>query len=198
MNPKLKLPYPIILASASPRRAGLLRDAGYDFSIEAARIAEPVVPEIGAKHAAVWAETLAYLKARTVSMDHPDTIVIGADTVVTHGDTIIGKPADEADARRILSTLFGGDNEVITGLALLCPALNKTIITHETTTLVMRAMNPREVDDYIASGAWRDKAGAYALQEGGDKFLQSISGSESNVVGLPLEKLNRILSDFST
>ena len=109
----------------------------------------------------------------------------------------MGKPVDVDDARRILTTLFGGENQVITGLAILKPGSDQRMITHVSTTLTMREMNDQEVEDYLASGAWRDKAGAYALQEGGDQFLESMDGSYSNVVGLPMEKLNKLLQTFS-
>ncbi|MCP4707701.1 MAG: Maf-like protein, partial [Planctomycetes bacterium] len=91
---------------------------------------------------------------------------------------------------------FGGKNDVITGIALLHPGRIERIITHVRTTLTMRPMTGTELEAYLDSGAWRGKAGAYALQEGGDKFVLSAKGSESNVVGLPLEKLDEILSEI--
>jgi septum formation protein len=187
------LPYPLILASASPRRRQFLRDAGYDFEVVPPPIEEPAEPPVGIE-SAVWVETLAYLKARSVFELHPNALVIGADTVVTYENQIIGKPADLAHARRILTTQFGGKNDVITGLAVLHPGRFGCIITHVTTTLIMRPMTATELEEYLAGGAWRGKAGAYALQEGGDKFVQAAHGSESNVVGLPMEKLREILS----
>ena len=192
----IKLPYPLILASASPRREQLLRQAGYDFTVVPPTVEEPLPNQSNAHAAPMWAEALAYLKACSVAQNHPRAIIIGADTLVTHSDNIIGKPKDQADARRILSTMFGGRNQVITGLALLCPALDRRIITHVSTTIVMRPMDQCELDRYIASGAWRDKAGAYALQQGGDKFVQTINGSQSNIVGLPIEKLTELLSQW--
>jgi len=191
------LPYPLILASASPRRRELLEHAGFVFSVVAPPLHEPAPPEGPPITAAPWAEALAYFKARSVARHHPEAIIIGADTVVTHQNRIIGKARDEAEARHILSTMFAGPSRIITGLAVTCPVLDKRIITHEITSLVMRPMAEPELDDYIAGGAWRDKAGAYALQEGGDRFLQSLTGSESNVIGLPLEKLQQILSLFA-
>ncbi|OQA10841.1 MAG: Septum formation protein Maf [Firmicutes bacterium ADurb.Bin373] len=186
----------MILASGSPRRAELLRTAGYDFEVVIPPYTEPAGPPRWTFAAAAWAEALAYFKARSVGQLHPETVIIGADTVVVHEDRIIGKARDEQDARRILSTLFAGRSEVITGLTVLSLDQNRRIITHETTSLIMRPMNPDELEDYLRSGAWRDKAGAYALQEGGDKFLQSMEGSESNVVGLPMERLKNILLQF--
>ncbi len=191
-----KTKYPIILASASPRRQQLMNEAGYEFTVIPATITEPSIHMRGAKAATYWAEALAYLKACSVACEYPEATVIGADTLVTYRDVLIGKPVDVNDARRILTDMFAGRNDVITGLAILCPAANKRVITHVTTTLIMRAMTNEELDDYLRSGAWRDKAGAYAYQEGGDKFVEQITGSESNVVGLPMEKLDEIFKDL--
>jgi septum formation protein len=173
-----------------------MRQAGLEFEVVVGRCAEPMIPNNGRITAAVWAETLAYLKARSVAEDYHDAVVIGADTVVAHDEHIIGKPTDENDARRILSSLFAGRNEVITGLAVLRQAAGRQVVTHDKTILMMRPMEQNEIERYIRSGAWRDKAGAYALQEGGDRFVQSMEGSESNVVGLPMEKLLVILKQF--
>jgi len=193
----IKLPYPLILASASPRRVQLLQEAGYTFDVVPCPLNEPAAPLAHSIGAAPWAEALAYFKASYIAQSHPAAIIIGADTLVTHAGQILGKPQDTRDARRILSTMFAGPSEVITGLAVLCPAEQKRVITHDVSTLYMRAMNPQELEDYLAGGAWRDKAGAYALQESGDRFLQSLQGSTSNVVGLPLELLTKILTQFA-
>lgn len=171
-------------------------EAGYEFETVASNVDEPELPSGGGASAETWAETLAYFKARTVQQQMPDSIIIGADTVVAHSGLILGKPADEADARRILTTLFEGRNEVITGVAVLAPGSSRQVITHVSTALTLRPMEPDEVEAYLASGAWRDKAGAYAIQEGGDRFVQSIEGSHSNIVGLPMEKLAELLEPF--
>jgi len=190
-----KLSCRLILASASPRRRQLLSDAGYEFEVAPPEVAEPNTPPDGVLPA-VWAETLAYLKARSVAELHPGALVLGADTIVTYGGQIIGKPSDLDHARHILTRQFGGKNDVITGLALLHPGRIERIITHVRTTLTMRPMTEAELTEYLDSGAWLGKAGAYAWQEGGDKFVLSSRGSESNVVGLPLEKLEEILSEI--
>ena len=190
-----KLSCRLILASASPRRRQLLSDAGYEFEVAPPAVAEPNTPPEGVLPV-VWAEALAYLKARSVAEWHPGALVLGADTIVTHGGQIIGKPRDLDHARFILTRQFGGKNDVITGLALLHPGRIERIITYVRTTLTMRPMTGAELEDYLASGAWRGKAGAYALQEGGDRFVLASEGSESNVVGLPLEKLDEILSEI--
>ncbi len=198
MAHKVKLAYPIILASGSPRRRELMLGAGYAFEVVRPEIEEPGAPaEGGGAAAGYWAESLAYIKAAAVALRYPEALVIGADTIVRHGETLVGKPRDLADARRILTNLFGGRNEVITGVALICAAARWRVVTHVVTELVMRPMDEAELEDYLASGAWRDKAGAYALQEGGDRFVQSISGSESNIVGLPMERLGELIGEFA-
>ncbi len=193
----VKLKHRLILASASPRRRELLTEAGYEFEVVPSRIPEPVLPETHGVSAAVWAEALAYFKARSVAERHSDAVILGADTVVSYDNRIIGKAADENEARQVLTEMFGGCNDVITGVALLGPDLKTRIITHVCTTLPMHPMNPADVEAYIQSGAWRDKAGAYAIQEGGDRFVEKIEGSHSNIVGLPMEKVQELLGYFN-
>jgi len=187
---------PLILASASPRRRELLRAAGYHFTVAPPTRAEPAVASLAHVPPAARAEALAYFKARAVAAAHPEAIVVGADTLVVHEGETLGKPRDQAHARRILSTMFAGLSDVITALAVLGPSPNERIITHVTTSLIMRPMDQLELETYLASDAWRDKAGAYALQEGGDRFVRSIEGSRTNIVGLPMERLNEILRRF--
>lgn len=192
----MALPYPLVLASASPRRRDLLSAAGYAFEVEPAEVSEPAAPACGSTAvAAAWAEAMAYFKAATVATTRPEAVIIGADTVVVHDGAVIGKPRDEAHARQLLTEHFAGRNDVITGLAVLCPAAAVQVITHVTTVLTMRPMTEEELEAYLAGGAWQDKAGAYALQEGGDTFVETMAGSESNVVGLPMEELARVLAD---
>lgn len=183
--------YPLILASGSPRREQLLRDGGYEFEVVEPRHEEPELPS-GLVLPTEWAESLAYYKARGVAFERSEAVVVGADTIVVNGGQIIGKPRDEEHAREILMGQFAGRNEVITGLAVILPGQLGRIITHVRTVLMMRAMTGQELEDYLAAGTWQGKAGAYAYQEGGDKYVESIEGSESNVVGLPMEKLGEI------
>ncbi len=188
----------MILASGSPRRRELMRQAGYAFEVVAPDVDEPRITDKAGVWPAAWAEALAYLKAAAVARRFPQRIVIGADTVCVHQHGMVGKPADRDDARRILQHFFAGPGEVITGLAVLHLASGQRIITHEVTRLVMRAMSQADIEAYLESGAWQGKAGAYALQEGGDRFVEKMTGSESNVVGLPMEKLADVLRDFQT
>jgi len=192
----IRLKYPLILASSSPRRQALMAEARYVFETVVSTADEPALPDDTGASAAVWAETLAYFKARSIQQKNLGSIIIGADTVVAHSGLILGKPADELDARRILTTLFKGRNEVITGIAVMAPEPPRLRIAHVSTTLTLRSINPDEVEAYLASGAWRDKAGAYAIQEGGDRFVESIEGSHSNIVGLPMEKLAELLEVY--
>jgi len=191
---KLGSDRPLVLASGSPRRQQLLRQAGYHFEVAPAPVPEPrIVPRQGL-HPAGCAEASAYFKAAAVARDYPGRIVLGADTIVVHDGVVLGKAHNESDARHMLTRHFAGINEVITGLALIDTTRGRRLITHDRTRLKLRAMSEDEIEAYLAGGAWRGKAGAYALQEGGDRFVEEIEGSESNVVGLPLETLAEALA----
>jgi len=144
------------------------------------------------------AEALAYYKARSVFDLHPNTIVLGADTIAAIGHQVYGKAEDETHARQMLLDFSGIRQEVITGLALLAPpgpggGPEQRVLASETTYVTMRRLSAEEIDGYIASGEWRDKAGAYAIQEAGDAFVEKIEGSLTNVIGLPMELLERVL-----
>ena len=145
---------------------------------------------------AEWAAELALLKARTVSKRIDRWIVLGADTIVVAGGQVYGKPADEYDARRILSTLMHTPHEVITGVALVDAATGRRELLHDTTRIVMSPMTAEQFDAYIASGLWRGKAGAYGIQDHEDAFVREIDGSFSNVVGLPMELVGEMLRDW--
>ena len=180
----------IILASASPRRRQLLAEAGYNFT--------SVTPDINetAFHpdACEYAEQLALAKAKSVAVKHPDSLVIGADTVVDFNGEIIGKPADAKDAEQITRKLFSAPHKVITGLAIIRLSCGIEIVESDTTTVYPRKMNAEQIAEHIKSESWRDKAGAYAIQETGDEFVEKIEGSLTNVMGLPMELLQRLLT----
>jgi septum formation protein len=189
-------PLRLILASASPRRAQLLIDNGYAFEVVKPPLNEPEEP--GAETPPEQhAEALSYYKARSVAnrVAAPDVIILAADTVVTYRGRIYGKPADAEDARAILSTLAGTRHEVITGVTVIVPATNRRLIRHEVTQVTMRAMSPEALDRYIASGAWAGKAGAYGIQDGGDAYVERLEGSFTNVVGLPMSLVSRMLQE---
>ena len=186
---------PIILASQSPRRAELLREAGIAFEAAAPKYHEP---DPGTWHLdpISYVESASFAKARSVAADHPDRLILGADTTVAIGNRMFGKPADEADAKRILCSLFGTTHRVISGVALYDSATQRRIIRHATTTCQMRAMNPGELDDYLRGRGWEGKAGAYGIQDQGDRFVTIVEGSFSNVVGLPVELVIDMLAEF--
>lgn len=182
-----------VLASASARRSAMLRDAGYRFDVRPCPLPEPadLDPQVGG---AAIAEATAFYKAERVAEGfNDDTIVVGADTIVEQHHHVFGKPADAADARRILSQLMSNPHDVITGVAMVQSGSGRRLITHDVTRVYMRPMSPDELDAYIESGMWRGKAGAYGIQDTHDAFITRIEGSWTNVVGLPLERVTTLL-----
>lgn len=173
-----------ILASRSPRRIELLREAGFAFDPVAADIDEEQFPQ-GVPPPRV-AEYLAEEKARKVASLHPHAVVLGADTVVALGDQLLGKPEDPAHARWMLGQLAGSIHDVTTGVCVMCWESGKTVVGHVTSTVSMRPLSQREIDLYVASGDWRGKAGGYGIQDR-DPFVTNMGGSHTNIVGLPME-----------
>ena len=194
----------LILASSSPRRRELLHQAGYRFKV---RPPGPIEDSsiCRAPNAVAYVESLAYLKAMSAIETHGirKGLVLGADTAVELGGRIIGKPRDEDEARQILSALAGSVHRVLTGLALVDPGAGRSRragtrrgerwLAHDATAVHMGPMSADEIHAYVASGEAMGKAGAYALQETGDRFVERIEGSFTNVVGLPMELLERML-----
>ena len=183
---------PIILASASPRRRQLLAEAGYEFTVYRPEVDESAFAVHGIaprEHA----EKLALAKAGSVAEKFPESLIIGADTVVDFDGEIIGKPADEKEAERITRKLFSAPHKVITAVAIIKLSANVTVVESDSTTVYPKRMSDRQIAEHIRSGTWRDKAGAYAIQEGGDEFVERIEGSLTNVMGLPMELLARLL-----
>ena len=181
----------IILASGSPRRQELLRRAGVDI-----RVVPPPLNEPSRRPAALaprqWAEALSHFKARCVAgMGYQDDCILAADTVCALGDRVIGKAADADEARRILHELSRSPHQVITGVTVLCPG--KRLIASDSTTVFMKPMTEAQIDDYVDSGEWIDMAGAYAIQETADRYVERIEGSFTNVVGLPMELVVEML-----
>ena len=185
----------IILASASPRRKQLLADVGCEFTIcpadidESAFFSERIAP-------CEYAERLALAKAKDVAAENPDCLVIGADTVVDFKGRIIGKPADAKDAEQITKKLFSAPHKVITAVAIVRLTDNTEIIESDTTVVYPKKLSDEQITEHIRGGCWRDKAGAYAIQENGDEFIEKIDGSLTNVMGLPMELLQRLLKRF--
>jgi septum formation protein len=180
----------IILASASPRREQLLREMGLRFVVVSPENAEELT---GGAAADVVAMHNAQLKARAVAGRHPDSMVIGADTIVVLAGQIFGKPRDRGEARRMLGQLAGQRHEVITGVCLVHRSLDTELVFADTTRVWMRRLSPAQIADYLASINPLDKAGAYAIQEHGEGIIERIDGSYSNVVGLPVERLRATL-----
>lgn len=179
----------IVLASASPRRAELLRAAGINFNTRVANIDETLLPDESPQ---TYVARLACTKALAVAQ--PDEIVLGADTTVVVSNEIAGKPVDFEDAKRMLRLLSGTWHEVLTGVTLAHNHETKTEVA--ITRVKFAAMSEEEIAWYAASGEPDDKAGAYAIQGLGSRFVERIEGSYSNVVGLPIETVYRMLRDF--
>jgi septum formation protein len=184
----------LILASASPRRRELLAEAGYRFEVVPSQVDEVTLVDQTLSPAEV-AKRIAVFKARDVAAGIKEpAVVLGADTIVVCENEILGKARDADHARQMLFRLSRTRHCVITGVALIETGTGREVIEAETSGIHMRPMSDREIEDYIASGSWQDKAGAYAVQEGADKFIVKIEGSYTNVVGLPMELVERMLT----
>ena len=209
----------LVLASASPRRQDLLRNAGIAFTVQAADIDETPLPGESARGCA---ERLAREKALTVWRTRPQDVVLGADTIVIVDETILGKPADSDDATRMLRLLSGRVHSVITGVCVVQTVANRQLpvasedrsghsaqrpvsfevlrtetrelrTASETTLVTMSELSDDEIRDYVASGEPMDKAGAYAIQGRASRWIPRIEGDYSNVVGLPVALVYRML-----
>ncbi len=190
--PRTVLPR-VVLASASPRRQELLRELGVPFVVAPAQTAELHHEQLTAGELCL---INAHRKAMAVARRFPDALVLGADTLVTLGTTLFGKPADLADAARMLGQLAGQSHHVVTGVCLLHLRRHRERLFAETTTVTFRPLNPEQIRAYLTAINPLDKAGAYAIQEHGDDLVAGIVGSYSNVVGLPLERLRAELDTW--
>ena len=181
----------LVLASKSPRRKELLVAAGIDCDVVAVDVEETVERlEPPGDHV----RRLARQKAEAGFALHPDRVVLGADTIVLVGSQIMGKPRDEADAIRMLRILSGREHEVLTGLALI--SARQTVVEVARTRVWFTPLTEREIAEYVASGEPLDKAGAYGIQGLGARFVDRIQGSYSNVVGLPVALVYRLLKGY--
>lgn len=181
-----------ILASASPRRKHLLEQAGYCIAIVPSEVDESAFGTEGMtseKHTKV----LALAKARDVAGRFESAVVMGSDTVVDLDGEIIGKPVDAAHAEAITRKLFSRPHKVITGLALVCVKRGIEIVEADTTVVYPRQLTESQIAEHIRKGDWQGKAGAYGIQETGDEFVDHIEGSFTNVMGLPMELVERLL-----
>jgi len=180
----------LVLASASPRRQELLRSAGLSFEVQPADIPESALPGEAAKDCA---ERLARDKALAAASQRPHDFILGADTVVVVDGQILGKPADAADAARMLRLLSGSEHQVITGVCLVVNG--QPSVASETTVVTMSELTEKDITDYVASGEPMDKAGAYAIQGIASRWIPRIEGDYCNVVGLPVALVFRMLRE---
>jgi len=182
----------LVLASASPRRQELLRNAGIAFEMQPAHINEEPLPGESAKDCA---ERLAREKALAIASQRPHDVVLGADTVVTIDSQLLGKPTNAEDAARMLRQLSGRDHQVITGV---CLAFNGHVsVASETTQVTVNQLTEKEIEVYIASGEPMDKAGAYAIQGIASRWIPRIEGDYFNVVGLPVALVFHMLREVN-
>lgn len=184
----------LILASQSPYRLELLRSAGYDVEAVPANIDEPDPHAFG--NLDVGLVHIAMLKAFAVFRRGASGLIFAADTVGVAGGIVLGKPADRADAWRMLRAISGTVHEVLTGWCLLRTSDQLQISGIERTTITMRDWTDDEFENYLDSGRWIDKSGAYGLELPHDAFVTHIDGSASSVVGVPLERLARVLAEL--
>lgn len=184
-------PVEIVLASNSPRRQELLRQIGVSFQVVPSQVDEVLTDAVPP---AKLAETLALAKAREVAGRCPGALVLGADTVVVVAGEVLGKPADAADAMRMLRLLAGREHQVITGVALIQGAREE--ISSEVTTVHFQTVSDETLARYVATGEPVDKAGAYAIQGMAAVMIRGIEGDYFNVVGLPLSRVVQMLSQF--
>ncbi len=183
----------LFLASKSPRRRELLKRLGRPFRVIPPRTDESIPDRLSAKEAA---EQLAVRKAESVASEARNGLVLAADTLAAVGDRVIGKPSNRAHAIEILETLSRRPHFVITGVCLLDVQSGRRRVASECTRVTMRPMSREEIEAYVDSGEPMGKAGAYAIQEKGDRYVESVEGSFSNVVGLPLELVARLLDEM--
>jgi septum formation protein len=182
----------LLLASASPRRAGLLTAAGFSFDVVPADVDEQRLPNEGAEAHVL---RLACSKARSVTPVAPGCVVLGADTVVVVDDDILGKPADDLDAAAMLRRLSGRRHEVLTGVALRHGDREESGL--ERTWVYFLPLGEQDIAWYIATGEAADKAGAYGAQGLASRFIERIDGSYTNVVGLPVSLVCRLLKTLA-
>ena len=187
----------LILASASPRRAEILRNAEIRFEIWSTDVDES---RLDNESPGEYVRRLALAKARAAADRNPslaaDDLIIGADTVVVVDSVILGKPASSVDAKRMLRSISGSVHEVHTGLALLQISGTQQRVVEEITRVHFMHLNDQEIEDYIATGEPFDKAGAYAIQGIGGRYVTRIEGCYFNVMGLPLTRLWTLLREF--
>jgi septum formation protein len=184
----------LILASQSKYRLELLRNAGYEVEAVPSDVTEPDLADVADLDAALVHAAL--LKARAAWQGGARGLILAADTVGLFGGRIFGKPADRADAFRMLAAISGTTHQVLTGWCLFRTSDQLQLSGIERTTIRMRPWTPAEFDAYLDGGEWIGKSGAYGLQLPHDPFVTGVDGSTSNVIGIPLERLAQVLDEF--
>ena len=194
MRAALKDLPPLILASASPRRVELLRQLGVAFKVVPGDVAEIHQEQMTARE---LSQVNAYRKARAVAKRFPDALVVGADTLVCLDTVLFGKPATLGDAYQMLERLQGRTHQVVTGNCLLHLRKHRQAVFAESTAVTFRPLDAVKIRRYLNCVNPLDKAGAYAIQEEGDMIVEEITGSYTNVVGLPMERLGAELEAWA-
>jgi septum formation protein len=188
-------PFCLILGSSSPARRYLLERDGYTFEVIPADIDEPT--HAGYPDPRQLVAHIAWLKAAVVAPRVADGVVLAADTVAWLDGEVLGKPADETDARRILRLLGGREHELWTGVCLWRRPDDVQLAWQERSLVMVKKMSDAELDGYIASRQWQNNSGAYAIREDDDPHVRVVQGSVSNVIGLPMETTARLLRQFA-
>lgn len=182
---------PLILASQSPRRKQLLTQVHVPFSIETSLVEEEMNNEESPGDLVI---SLAKQKAEEVFSRFPNTIVLGADTIVVVDNQVLGKPKDESDAKSMLLRLSGRAHQVYTGVHIVCE--EKYVSFFEASDVYFYSLSEKEIEAYVQSGEPADKAGAYGIQGLGATLVESIKGDYFSIVGLPIAKVVRALKEF--
>ncbi len=185
----------MVLASASPRRAHLLKLAGFDFEVQVSDFDEDsesyTIPEVHVLE-------LSYKKAQAVAQNTRDALVIGADTTVVLDNEILGKPENPAAAQKMLHKLSGQTHTVYTGFTIIESSSGRNVSEYEKTRVTFRQLSDLEIEQYVRTGSPLDKAGAYGIQDQGTLFVTAINGCFFNVMGFPLAKFYSTLRLFLT
>ncbi|VAX17170.1 Septum formation protein Maf [hydrothermal vent metagenome] len=182
-----------ILASGSPRRAKLLKEAGIKFDIVKPEVDEIFDPGLSPAQNAV---RVAMRKADWVAVKHPACLTLAADTIVVLNGDIMGKPEDPDSARKMLGRLSGKEHEVITGVAMAHIDSQIRWSSFASSLVRMTEISSREIEKYVSEGEPMDKAGAYAIQGGAGRWVLGHTGSFTNIIGLPMEMLNQAISEL--
>ena len=183
----------IVLASASPRRKEILENYNVKFNIIKSEIDEVILVHESPVQAVV---RLALEKGMDVASKNQGDLVIAADTIVVLDDTILGKPKDESDAYKTLNSLSGREHQVVTGISLINLAENKKVVDYVVSKVKFKHLSDKVISDYLKTGEFQDKAGAYGVQGYGALLVDEIKGDYFNIVGLPISKLSDLLIKY--